>query len=179
MSTFFQLSLWVSYSSSCPLYLGNLIMSPTWQISLVVLYISYTLPWVISMCAHYSRTLPNVWSIAWSHHCSICYLFVSPFLCPVPSHSCDPLEDLLPSISPHGSVSALPEDDDLEFWRWYLRIHFHHWWIPLLQLLIIIYWLTNCWILSMFDFRLPLFTWLGLYWFFGILYEDLSSSPMD
>ena len=118
---------------------------------------------------------PNVWSIAWSHHCYICYLFVSPFFCPVPSHSCDPLEDLLPSLSQHGFVSTLPDDEDLEFWQWYLRIHFDHWWIPLLQLLIIIYWLTNCWILSMFDFSLPLFTWLGLYWFFGILMKTLVS----
>ena len=38
-----------SDSSSCPLYLGNLIMSPTWQISLVVLSICFTLPWVISV----------------------------------------------------------------------------------------------------------------------------------
>ena len=37
------------YSSTCPLYMGNLIMSPTWQISLVVLSICYTLPWVISV----------------------------------------------------------------------------------------------------------------------------------
>ena len=77
----------------------------------------------------------------------------------------------------HSTVpfSVLPDGEDLEFWRSYLRIHFHYWWIPLLQLSIITYWLTNCWILSMFDFSLPLFTWLGLYWFFGILYEDLSS----
>ena len=38
MCTCVQLSLWVSSSSSFPLYLGNLIMSPTWQISLVVLF---------------------------------------------------------------------------------------------------------------------------------------------
>ena len=96
---------------------------------------------------------PNVCFIAWSHHCYICYLFVSTFFCPVPSHSCDPLEDLLPSLSHHGSVSVLPDDEDLEFWRWYLRIHFHHWWLPLLQLLIITYWLTICWICSMFSFN--------------------------
>ena len=95
-------------------------------------------------------------------HCYIYYLFVSPFFCPVPSHSCDPLEDLLPSLSQHGSVLVLPDDEDLEFWRSYLRIHFYHWWIPLLQLSIFTYWLTNCWILSMFDFNLPLLTWLGL-----------------
>ena len=34
---------------------------------------------------------------------------------PVPSHSCDPLEDLLPSLSQHGSVSVLLDDEDLEF----------------------------------------------------------------
>ena len=31
----------------------------------------------------------------------------------------------------------------------------------------------------MFDFNLHLFTWIGLYWFFGIVYGDLSSSSMD
>ena len=40
---------------------------------------------------------------------------VSPFLFPVPSHSCDPLEDLFPSLSQHGSISVLPDDEDLEF----------------------------------------------------------------
>ena len=42
-------------------------------------------------------------------------LLVSLFFCPVPSHSCDPLEDPLPSLSQYGSVSASPDDDDLEF----------------------------------------------------------------
>ena len=37
------------------------------------------------------------------------------FLYPVPSHSCDPLENLLPSLSQYGSASALPDDEDLEF----------------------------------------------------------------
>ena len=157
-----QLLLWVYYSSSCPLYLGNLIMSPTWQIRLVVLSISSMLPWVIfvlwslfkdsSQCMIYSL-IPSLLSLL---------SIVSPFFCPVPSHSCDLLEDLLPSLSQHGSISVLPDDEDLEFWRSYLMTHFHHWWIPLLQLSIITYWLTNCWILSMFDFSLPLFTWLGL-----------------
>ena len=45
---------------------------------------------------------------------SIIYLWFS-FFCPVPSHSCDPLEDLLPSLSQHGSVSVLPDDEDLDF----------------------------------------------------------------
>ena len=40
---------------------------------------------------------------------------LSPFFCPVPSHSCDPLEDLFPSLSQYGSVSALPDDEDLDF----------------------------------------------------------------
>ena len=40
---------------------------------------------------------------------------MSPLFFPVPSHSCDPLEDLLPSLSQHGSVSVLPDDEDLEF----------------------------------------------------------------
>ena len=37
------------YSSTCPLYMGNLIMSPTWQISLVVISTSQNIPWVISV----------------------------------------------------------------------------------------------------------------------------------
>ena len=163
-----------SYSSSCPLYLGNLIMYPTCQISLVVLSISYTLPWVISMlCSLFKESTQ---CLIYNLIPSLLYLLciVSPFFCSVPSHSCDPLEDLLPSLSQHGSISVLPDDEDLEFWWSYLRIHFPHWCIPLLQLSIITYWSTNCWILSMFDFSLPLFTWLGLYWFFGILSEDLS-----
>ena len=45
---------------------------------------------------------------------SVIYLCL-PFFCPVPSHSCDPLEDLLPSLSQHGSISALPDNEDLEF----------------------------------------------------------------
>ena len=40
---------------------------------------------------------------------------VSSFFFPVPSHSYDPLEDLFPSLSQHGSVSVLPDDEDLEF----------------------------------------------------------------
>ena len=40
---------------------------------------------------------------------------MSTFFCPIPSHSCDPLEDLLHSLSQYGSVSALPDDEDLEF----------------------------------------------------------------
>ena len=77
-------------------------------------------------CANCSRILPNVWSITWSYHCYICYLFtcVSLFF-PIPSHSCDPLEDLFPSLSQHGSVSVFPDDEDLEFWQSYLRIHLH------------------------------------------------------
>ena len=39
----------LSYSSTCPLYMGNLIMSPTCQISLVVLFVSQKFPWVISV----------------------------------------------------------------------------------------------------------------------------------
>ena len=46
---------------------------------------------------------------------SVIHLLVSPFFCPVPSHSCDPLEDPLPSLSQYGSVSAPPDDEDLEF----------------------------------------------------------------
>ena len=45
----------------------------------------------------------------------IIHLLVSPFFFPVPSHSCDPLEDPLPSLSQYGFVSAPPDDEDLEF----------------------------------------------------------------
>ena len=37
------------------------------------------------------------------------------YLYPVPSQSCDPLEDLLPSSSQYGFSSALPDDEDVEF----------------------------------------------------------------
>ena len=40
---------------------------------------------------------------------------MSPSLYPIPSHSCDLLEDLLPSLSQYGSASALSDDEDLEF----------------------------------------------------------------
>ena len=46
---------------------------------------------------------------------SIIHLLVSPFFFLVPSHSCDLLEDPLPSLSQYGSVSAPPDDEDLEF----------------------------------------------------------------
>ena len=45
---------------------------------------------------------------------SVIHLLVSPFFFPIPSHSCDPLEDLLPSLSQYGSVSTPPDEDDLE-----------------------------------------------------------------
>ena len=102
-----------------------------------------------------------------------------PFFFPVPSHSCDPLEDLLPSLSQHGSVSALPDDADLEFLTM----------VPQDSLSSLVnsfasvvdYHLLVDKLLNPLHVRLqlPLFTWLGLYWFFGFLYEDLSSSPMD
>ena len=46
---------------------------------------------------------------------SIIHLLVSPFFGPIPSHSCDLLEDPLPSLSQYGSVSAPPDDEYLEF----------------------------------------------------------------
>ena len=46
---------------------------------------------------------------------SVIHLLVSPFFFPVPSHSCDPLEDLLRSLSQYGSILVPPDDDDLEF----------------------------------------------------------------
>ena len=42
-------------------------------------------------------------------------IYCVSLLFPVPSHSCDPLEDLLPSLSQHGSVLVFPEDEALEF----------------------------------------------------------------
>ena len=39
----------IFYSFTCPLYTGNLIMSPTWQISLVFLSTSQNMPWFISV----------------------------------------------------------------------------------------------------------------------------------
>ena len=42
-------------------------------------------------------------------------LIVSPLLYPVPSHSYDLFEDLLPSSSQYGSASALLDDEDLYF----------------------------------------------------------------
>ena len=84
--------------------------------------------------SHCSRIYPCIWLLSWFHHYPIWILLVSTFPYPVPSHSCDPFEDLLPSSSKHGFSRALPEDEGLEFWRWYLRIHYHHWRTPLLQL---------------------------------------------
>ena len=48
---------------------------------------------------------------------SLLYLLsiVSPFFFLVPSHSCDPLDYLSPSLSQHVFVSVLPDDEDLEF----------------------------------------------------------------
>ena len=123
-------------SSSCPLYMGNLIMSPTWQISLVVLSTIQKLPWVISMsCSLFkdlslhliSILIPNI--ILYDNYMCL------PSLIQFPSHSCDLLKDSLPSPSHHGFSSASPKDKDLEFWWWYLRIQYPYWWTPLLQLL--------------------------------------------
>ena len=109
------------------------------------------LPWVISVsCSLFKDlTLCLIYTLIPSF--SYLLLLVSPFFYPVPSHSCDPLEDLLPSLSQYGSASALPDDEDLEFWRSYLGIHF--WLIPLFQLSVITYLLTICWICSMFNFN--------------------------
>ena len=73
------------------------------------------LPWVISVsCSLFKDLTQCLIRISIP---SLLYLLsiVSPFFGPVPSHSCDPLEDLLPSLSHHGSVSVLPDDEDLEF----------------------------------------------------------------
>ena len=138
-----QLLLWVSYSSSCQFYLGNLIMSPTWQISLGLLSIKLK-----DSLGHICVVLNVQGFIPASDFypdsiIPYLILLMSTFLYPVPSHSCGPLEDLLPSSSQYGFSSALPEDEDLEFWWWYIRIHFHHWWTPLLQLSIFTYLIDN------------------------------------
>ena len=87
------------------------------------------------MChAHCSRIYPYFCLLSWFHNYPIWLLLVFSFPHIVPSHSCDPLEDLFPSSSQHGFSSAFLEEEDLEFWQWYPRFHFHHWWIPLLQL---------------------------------------------
>ena len=103
------------YSSSFPLYLGNLIMSPTWQISLVVLSMSKMLPWVISVSCLLFKDLTQCLIYILIPSLSYLLSLVSPLLCPVPSHSCDPLEDLLPSLSQYSSASALSDDKDLDF----------------------------------------------------------------
>ena len=43
-------------------------------------------------------------------------LLLSTILYPVPSHSCDPLEDLLSSLSQFVFSSALLDDEDLNLW---------------------------------------------------------------
>ena len=102
--------------------------------------------------AHCSRIYPCFCLLSWFHHYPVWLLIVSAFPYLVPSHFCDPLEDLLPSSTQYGFSSVLLENEELNFLRWYLRIHFHHWWIPLLQLSIITYLLKICWLLSMFNF---------------------------
>ena len=155
-------------------------MSLTWQISLVVLSVKLKSCLGSSLCcAHYFKDLTLC--LIYIPIPSLLYLLllVSPFLYPVPSHSCDPLEDLLPFLSQYGSASVLPDDEDLEFWRSYLRIHFHYWWIPLLQLLIITYWLAICWIHSMFDFKNIYSHGLDCTGSLEFFDEDLSFISMD
>ena len=107
----------IDYSSTCLQYMGNLFMSPTWQITLVVPVEILKFPWVISM--------------SWSLFKDMClYLIISipiiiisdnslclPSLSQFPSYSCDFLKDSLPSSSHHDFSSAPLEDEDLEF-RW-------------------------------------------------------------
>ena len=124
--------------------------------------------------AHCSRIHPCFYLLSWFHHYPIWLLLVSAFPYSVPSHSCDPLEGLFPSSSQHNFSSTLPEDEDLEFWQWYLRIHFHHWWTPLIQLSISpIDWQS----VESFPCSISthLFTWLGLHWSLWILMKTLGS----
>ena len=73
------------------------------------------LPWVISMSCSLFKDFTQC--LIYILIPSLLYLLsnVSPLFYPVPSHSCDPLEDLLPSLSQYGSVSILLDDEDLEF----------------------------------------------------------------
>ena len=123
----------ILYSSTCPLYMGNLIMSPTWQISLIFLCAIKTFPWVIFVSCSLLKDLYLHLIIILIPSLSYMKLLVSTFPYPAPSHSCDPLEDSLPSSSHCVFSSPSLEYEDLEFWRWYLRIHYHYWWAPLLQ----------------------------------------------
>ena len=69
-----------------------------------------------SLCrAHYSRIYPCILICILIPSLSYLILLVSPFLYLVPSHSCDSLEDLLPSSSQYGFSSALLDDEDREF----------------------------------------------------------------
>ena len=103
---------------------------------------------------------------------------MSTFFCPVPSHSCGPLEDLLPSLSQYGSVSALPDDEDLDFDDSTLD--------SLSSLVnsfasVVNYHLLIDKLLNSLHVRLQL-TLIHMPWIvlgFGILYEDLSSSLMN
>jgi hypothetical protein len=160
--------------------MGNLIMSPTWQISLVVLFIIRCLG--SSLCRAYcSRILLTVWffHLVPITVISVILFLVSTFFCPVPSHSCDPLEDLLPSLSQYGSVSALPDDEDLEFDGSTSGFTF-----IIGELLCF-----SCQLSSIgwqtvesspcSTSAYPYSHGLDCTWFFGILYEDLSSSLMN
>ena len=128
-----------------------------------------------SLChAHCSRIYPCIWLLSWFHHYPIWVLLVFTFSYTVPSHSCYLLEDPLPSSSQYGFSLVLPEDEYLAFWRWYLRIHFHHWWTPLLQLSISpIDW--QCVESFPCSTSTHLFTSPRLYWFLWILMKTLSS----
>ena len=129
------------YSSTFHLYRGNLIMSPTWQKSLVLKSASQKMPWFISVLCSlfkdlYLYLIIPIPIIIISEN-SLCL----PSCIHFPSHSCDLLKDSLPSSSHHSFSSTSPEYEDLEFWRWYLRIHYHYWWTHLLQLSAsLIYW---------------------------------------
>ena len=73
------------------------------------------LPWVISVSCSLFKDLTPCLIYILIPSLSYLLLLVSPFLYPVPSHSCDPLEDILPSLSQYGSASAFPDDEDLDF----------------------------------------------------------------
>ena len=85
------------------------------------------LPWVISVSCSLFKELTLCLIYILIPSLSYLLLLVSPFLYPVPSHSCDPLEDIFPSSSQYGFTSALPDNKDLDFLLLYLRIHSHYW----------------------------------------------------
>ena len=73
------------------------------------------LPWVISVLCSLFKDLTLCLIYILIPSLSYLLLLESPFLYPIPSHSCDPTEDLFPSLSQYGSASAFPDEENLDF----------------------------------------------------------------